>query len=141
MTGDRASEENDMRFEPVTDMPLGHVLVALLGAVITASMIGTLIFEGVRNGREGADFQFSVISVEARSSGHEVRFELENTGKSTARALEVEVSLMTEETVVETASTTLDYAPDGARRTAAVFFERDPADYEISFQPQGYDTP
>ncbi len=75
------------------------------------------------------------------ANGYLVRLDVENRGDATAASLQVQGTLLAGTDTVEQTQATLDFVPAHATRRAGLFFARDPAHYQLSVRPLGYDTP
>jgi len=116
-----------------------------------ASVIGLLLLLAVvavigREALAGDAGQYpaievAIVGVAPGAGGFVVAFEAVNRSGGTAAAVEIEGTLKSGETTVETSSATIDYVPAHSRRGGGLFFREDPSRHEIDVRPLGFQTP
>ena len=77
----------------------------------------------------------------ALEHNHLVEFRAVNEGGEPAAQLVIEGELIGPDGPVETAETTLDYAPPRSHRDGGLFFSRDPRAFELRLRAKGYVKP
>lgn len=115
--------------------------VAALGALLVLAAVGFMILESATSEGTPPALEVAVDSV-ARAGAHYVaHVTVSNTGGMTAAGLELEGELKADRGSVEKSGVTIDYIPSKGKRRAGLIFTRDPAAYELSVRPTGYDLP
>lgn len=116
-------------------------LTAAAGFAVVAAMVGYLAFVGWSRPEGPPEVAVSVVAIVPQKDHHLVRFEARNDGASTAAGLVVEGRLERSGEVVETARVTIDYLPQQSVREGGLFFDEDPAGYELFVSARGYLSP
>ncbi|WP_083656246.1 hypothetical protein [Mongoliimonas terrestris] len=115
--------------------------VAALGAAILAGVIGYLAHDGLTGSGAPPDLSVRVVSTLPAKAGHHVQVLVLNDGQSPAAAVDVVGELRDGETVVEEASTTVDYLPQNSEKPAGLMFTEDPAAFRLVVRAAGYTAP
>lgn len=122
--------------------PLLEWFAAGLGLLLTLGMLGIIGLEALR----GDTSQLPAIEVRATRvlpvpSGFVVEIQAINRSGGTAAAVQIEGTLKSGETVIETSSLSLDYVPGHAERKGGLFFASDPRRHRLEIRPLGYQAP
>ena len=122
--------------------PLLEWVAAGIGLALTLGMMAMIGLEAVR----GDVSQLPAIEVKAKRiaatpSGFVVEVVAANRSGGTAAAVQVEGTLKSGDTEVETSSLTLDYVPGHAERKGGLFFTRDPRRHRLEVRALGYQAP
>lgn len=112
-----------------------------LSAVIVLTVIGLLLYEGIRGTGSPAEIAFEVDSVMATPHGFLLEFEAINSGESTAAELLIEGEVRTGAGVTERSEVTIDYLPAKSRRRAWLFFRANPSEHHFEIRQKGFDSP
>ena len=94
--------------------------MAILGGVITAAIIGVVIWEALQP-RSPPALSAHIVAVETTSSGHVAIIKVVNDGDDTASAVDIEGVLSEEQTTA-----TVDYVPGHGHAKAFLRFDADP---------------
>jgi uncharacterized protein (TIGR02588 family) len=105
---------------PPPDTPLLQWVMAALGAVVTASIIGVVIWEALQPASPPA-LSARIVEIESTSAGYVAVIRVENAGDDTASAVDVEGVLGEEQ-----ATATVDYVPSHGHARAFLRFDADP---------------
>jgi uncharacterized protein (TIGR02588 family) len=116
-------------------------LVAAVGGMLLAAMIGYMVVAGVSEAEGPPSIKISASLPVQQSGIFLVRFEAQNTGKQTASSLVVRATLIQGGKEIETSEVAIDYLPSGSLRSGGFFFKRDPQAYELELTPVGYLDP
>ena len=122
-------------------IPIWEWIVAGVGLVLVASVIGFLIYEAFTGKRLPPDVKLSVDSVSEIRNGFLVRITAVNEGGTTAEGVIVEAELKSGTEPVERSRTTIDYLPPRSEKRAGLFFTRDPRQLDLQVRSLGYEEP
>lgn len=122
-------------------IPIWEWIVAGVGLVLVASVIGFLIYEAFTGKRLPPDVKLSVDSVVEIRNGFLVRITAVNEGGMTAEGVIVEAELRSGTEPVERSRTTIDYLPPRSEKRAGLFFTRDPRQLDLQVRSLGYEEP
>ena len=122
-------------------IPIWEWIVAGVGLVLVASVIGFLIYEAFTGKRLPPDVKLSVDSVVEIRNGVLVRITAVNEGGMTAEGVIVEAELRSGTEPVERSRTTIDYLPPRSEKRAGLFFTRDPRQLDLQVRSLGYEEP
>jgi uncharacterized protein (TIGR02588 family) len=122
-------------------IPIWEWIVAGVGLVLVASVIGFLIYEAFTGKRLPPDVKLSVDSVSEIRNGFLVRITAVNEGGTTAEGVIVEAELKSGTEPVERSRTTIDYLPPRSEKRAGLFFTRDPRQLDLRVRSLGYEEP
>lgn len=100
--------------------PLLQWTMAILGGLVTAAIIGIVVWEALQPTASPA-LSARIIAVEATASGHVAVIEVVNDGDDTAAAVDI-AGVLGE----ETATATVDYVPGHGHAKAFLRFDADP---------------
>ena len=122
-------------------IPIWEWIVAGVGLVLVASVIGFLIYEAFTGKRLPPDVKLSVDSVVEIRNGFLVRITAVNEGGMTAEGVIVEAELRSGTEPVERSRTTIVYLPPRSEKKAGLFFTRDPRQLDLQVRSLGYEEP
>jgi uncharacterized protein (TIGR02588 family) len=122
-------------------IPIWEWIVAGLGLVLVAGMIGFLLYEAFSGDRLPPDVKLSVDSVVQTRNGFLVRIIALNEGGMTAEGVIIEGELRNGTESLERSRTTIDYLPPRSEKRAGLFFTRDPRRFNVQVRPLGYEEP
>ena len=122
-------------------IPIWEWIVAGVGLVLVAGVIGFLIYEAFSGNRLPPDIKLSVDSVVQTPNGFLVTITAVNQGAITAEGVDVEGELRGGAEQLEQSRTTIDYLPPRSKKQAGLFFTRDPRQFELRVRPLGYEEP
>ena len=122
-------------------IPIWEWIVAGVGLVLVAGVIGFLIYEAFTGKRLPPDVKLSVDSVVEIRNGFLVRITAVNEGGITAEGVIVEAELRSGTEPVERSRTTIDYLPPRSEKRAGLFFTRDPRQLDLQVRSLGYEEP
>ena len=122
-------------------IPIWEWIVAGVGLVLVASVIGFLIYEAFTGKRLPPDVKLSVDSVVEIRNGFLVRITAVNEGGMTAEGVIVEAELRSGTEPVERSRTTIDYLPPRSEKRVGLFFTRDPRQLDLRVRSLGYEEP
>jgi uncharacterized protein (TIGR02588 family) len=122
-------------------IPIWEWIVAGVGLVLVAGVIGFLIYEAFTGKRLPPDVKLSVDSVVEIRNGFLVRITAVNEGGMTAEGVIVEAELRSGTEPVERSRTTIDYLPPRSEKRAGLFFTRDPRQLDLRVRSLGYEEP
>ena len=122
--------------------PILEWICAAAGGLLAAATLAVIALQIPGSDQEAVpDVQVKVSGVAPAASGHLVRIEVSNPGKSTAAGVEVEGRLEQGGEAVETSRVTFDYVPRGSIARGGLWFARDPAGYALTVRAVGYQEP
>lgn len=101
-------------------------LTGLVSAVIVLAVIGWIAKDALVDQDTSPDLAVTVLMTEQRSNGFQVSFEVSNGASATASQVTVDGEILDGSTVVEKASTVLDYVPGKSKARAGLIFKNDP---------------
>ena len=122
-------------------IPIWEWIVAAVGLVLVAGVIGFLLYEAFSGERLPPDVKLSVESVVQTRNGFLVRITAVNEGGMTAEGVIIEGELRSGSEVLERSRTTIDYLPPGSEKRGGLFFTRDPRRFDLQVRPLGYEEP
>jgi len=122
-------------------IPIWEWIVAGVGFVLVAGMIGFLIYEAFTGKRLPPDVKLSVDSVAVNRNGYLVKITAVNEGGQTAEGVDIEGELRTGTEPVERSRTTIDYLPPRSEKKAGLFFTQDPRQFDLQVRSLGYEEP
>jgi uncharacterized protein (TIGR02588 family) len=122
-------------------IPIWEWIVAAVGFVLVASVIGFLLYEAIGGNRLPPDVKLSVDSVVQTGNGYLAKITAVNEGGMTAEGVVVEGELRSGTEPVERSRTTIDYLPPRSHKKGGLFFTRDPRQFELKMRPFGYEEP
>lgn len=122
-------------------IPIWEWIVAGVGLVLVAGVIGFLVYEAFTGKRLPPDVKLSVDSVVEIRNGFLVRITAVNEGGMTAEGVIVEAELRSGTEPVERSRTTIDYLPPRSEKKAGLFFTRDPRQLDLQVRSLGYEEP
>ena len=122
-------------------IPIWEWIVAGVGLVLVAGVVGFLIYEAFTGKRLPPDVKLSVDSVVEIRNGFLVRITAVNEGGMTAEGVIVEAELRSGTEPVERSRTTIDYLPPRSEKRAGLFFTRDPRQLDLQVRSLGYEEP
>jgi uncharacterized protein (TIGR02588 family) len=115
--------------------------LAAVGMVFVLGSFAMLLRDSFTGGRPVAEVSVRVDEIAPSAQGFLVSLKIENSGKGTAAALNVEGVLRRGGTEVETSLVTVDYVAAGSERDAALLFSADPRQGELTVRAKGYMEP
>ena len=133
-SGSQKQQENNA-------IPIWEWIVAAIGFMLVAGVIGFLLYEALGGNRMPPDVKLSVDSVVQTRNGYLVKITAVNQGGITAEGVDIEGELRRGTEAVERSRTTIDYLPPGSEKRAGLFFTRDPQQFELQVRPFGYEEP
>ena len=122
-------------------IPIWEWMVAAVGFVLVAGVIGVLLYEALSGNRLPPDVKLSVVSVVQTGNGYLVRITAVNEGGMTAEGVIVEAEIRSGTEPVERSRTTIDFLPPRSAKRAGLFFTRDPRQFELQVRSLGYEEP
>src|SRR5688572_6324822 len=122
-------------------IPIWEWIVAAIGFVLVASVIGFLLYEAIAGNRLPPDVKLSVDSVVQTRNGYLAKIIAVNEGGMTAAGVVIEGELRRGTEPVERSWTTIDYLPPRSEQRGGLFFTRDPRQFELQVRPFGYVEP
>jgi uncharacterized protein (TIGR02588 family) len=122
-------------------IPIWEWVVAGIGLVLVAGVIGFLLYEAFSGNRLPPDVKLSVESVVQIRNGYLVKITAVNEGGQTAEGVDIEGELTTGTESLERSRTTIDYLPPRSEKKAGLFFTRDPRQLDLQVRPLGYEEP
>jgi uncharacterized protein (TIGR02588 family) len=122
-------------------IPIWEWIVAAIGFMLVAGVIGFLLYEALAGNRLPPDLKLSVDSVVQTRNGYLVKITAVNQGGTTAEGVDIEGELRRGTEPVERSQTTIDYLPPRSEKRAGLFFTRDPRQFDLQVRPFGYEEP
>ena len=122
-------------------IPIWEWIVAGVGLVLVAGVIGFLIYEAFSRDRVPPDVKLSVDSVVQTRNGYLVKVIAVNEGGQTAEGVDIEGELRTGTESLERSRTTIDYLPPRSEKRLGLFFTRDPRQFQLDVRSLGYEEP
>lgn len=121
--------------------PAAEWICAAIGFAITATTFLVVARDLGASTETAPVIELSVDHVEQQAAGYLVSLRARNVSRATAAAYRVEGSLVRDGTVVERSDVTFDYVPRGSTETGGLWFSQNPADFELTLRPLGYQQP
>jgi uncharacterized protein (TIGR02588 family) len=122
-------------------IPTLEWIVGGIGFVIVAGVLGFLLYAAITNDNPLPDVKLSVDTVARLRNGYLVQFTAINEGGLTAQGVTVEGELRSGADVVERSETAIEFLPPGSKKSAGIFFSKDPRQFELKLRPLGYEEP
>jgi uncharacterized protein (TIGR02588 family) len=122
-------------------IPIWEWIVAGVGLVLVAVVIGFLLYEAFSGKRLPPDVKLSVESVLQTRNGYLVKITAVNEGGQTAEGVDIEGELTTGTELLERSRTTIDYLPPRSEKQLGLFFTRDPRKFQLDVRSLGYEEP
>jgi uncharacterized protein (TIGR02588 family) len=122
-------------------IPIWEWIVAGIGFMLVASVIGFLFYEAIAGSQLPPDVKLSVDSVVQTRNGYLAKITAINEGGMTAAGVVIEGELRRGTELVERSWTTIDYLPPRSEQRGGLFFTRDPRHFELQVRPSGYVEP
>ncbi len=122
-------------------IPIWEWIVAGIGLVLVAGVIGFLLYEAFSGNGLPPDVKLSVESVVQIRNGYLVRITAVNEGGQTAEGVDIEGELRTGTESLERSRTTIDYLPPRSKKRLGLFFTRDPRRFQLDVRSLGYEEP
>ena len=116
--------------------PLLEWISAVLGAVLVASVLGTVLWDAVAGSSKPADVAAALEGVRATGSGYAADVRVENRGSEAAADVEVEGTLGPERRAF-----LIDYIPGTSRRYGTLVFTEEPRAGVLQLAVVGYRAP
>jgi len=124
------------------DTPLLEWIAAGIGLLLLLALLAVIGREAVAGEhKELPAIELAVRGVAPAGAGFVVGIEATNRSGGTAAAVEIEATLKTGATTVETSGASFDYVPGHSKVAGGVFFTRDPRGYTLEVRPMGFQTP
>ena len=133
------SDERDT--DEARPIPVTEWVVAAIGAVLVAGVIGWLVWLATMRDERPPDVRVVEVGVVALQDGWLVKFRAANAGAQAAAELLIEGELVGPEGAIETSEATVDYLPPGSEREGGLIFSRDPRRHEVRLRAKGYVHP
>lgn len=122
------------------DTPVAEWIVAAVGAVLMAGVLGSLLWQAVAVPPSGADVRVDIESVTPGGPGFVAEFVARNSGGTSAEGVVIRGELRTGDRI-ETADTTLDRVPPRSEVRGGLFFRSDPRQGSLDLRALGYEQP
>jgi uncharacterized protein (TIGR02588 family) len=122
-------------------IPIWEWIVAAIGFMLVASVIGFLLYEAIGGNRLPPDVKLSVDSVIQTRNGYLAKITAVNEGGMTAAGVVIEGELSRDAVPVERSWTTIDYLPPRSEQRGGLFFTQDPRQFDLQVRPFGYVEP
>jgi uncharacterized protein (TIGR02588 family) len=122
-------------------IPVWEWIVAAIGLVLVASVIGFLLYEVIAGSRLPPDVKLSVDSVVQIRNGFLAKITAVNEGGITAEGVDIEGELKRGTETIERSRTTIDYLPPRSEKKAGLFFTQDPRQLDLQVRSFGYEEP
>jgi uncharacterized protein (TIGR02588 family) len=122
-------------------IPIWEWIVAAIGLVLVASVIGFLLYEALTGNQMPPHVKLSIGSVVQTSNGYLIQLTAVNQGGSTAKGVIIEGELRRGLEAVERSETTIDFLPSRSEKRAGLFFTQDPRAFKLHVRPFGYEEP
>jgi len=121
--------------------PVAEWAAAALGLVLTLSVIGYSLWEGLIGDKGPPHLEVEAQAPKALARGHVVPIVLRNASHATAAAVEVRGVLEQAGAVIEERRATFAYVPGGGEARGGLVFERDPKMFTLRVAAEGYEEP
>lgn len=120
-----------------------HWLEWLVGGVCTFLVVSLFVWiswDIYRYEDQAAQFEISLLSVQAEHDKYRVIFDIHNTSLSTAAEVHVRGDLSATDSP-ESSDVTFDYVASESHETGILFFKKDPASGTFNLNVVGYTQP
>jgi uncharacterized protein (TIGR02588 family) len=121
--------------------PIAEWLAASVGLVLTLSVIGYSVWEGVRDGDDRPALTVEAGPAEPAGGRFLVPITVRNQAHATAGAVEIHGVLKQGATLVEERRAAFTYVPGKGASRGGLVFEHDPRGYALTVTPEGYEEP
>ena len=115
--------------------------MAFLGLAAILGLVGYMAYFALTTDDSVPVITVEQVAIGRSGNSYVVVFQATSDSAATAASLRVQGELRDGPAVIETAETEIDYLPPFSRRKAGLFFQNDPARYELRLLPKGYDEP
>lgn len=126
----------------VTRTPALEWIAAGIGLILVLAVFAVIGHEALTGGAEEPPaIEVVVGKVTPTGSGFVVAFEARNGSRGTASGVEIEGTLKSGETIVETSGAVIDYVPGRGAAAGGMFFKQDPRTHVLETRALGFQTP
>ncbi|TLD72246.1 hypothetical protein FEM03_02495 [Phragmitibacter flavus] len=139
----KSSSDRSKNKEDAPKIPMIEWVVGALGLALVSGAIGLLIYEGLSAAPSPPDIHVSAHTVSTQRNGHVALINVYNQGGEPASRVAISGDLVepSQQGVVESASTEIEFLPAKSQREAGMFFTRDPKSFELRLRALGYEKP
>ena len=123
------------------DIPRAEWLAAAVGVLLLLGSIGVVVRQAVVSRGSPPVLELRASQATKAGSYWLVRVDAANRGERTAAGLEITGTLRFGGSVVEESRATIDYLPPRSRRSAGLYFTKDPRTASLELRPTGYQDP
>ena len=116
-------------------------LLGTFGALVLASGVSFLVYQGLNHGNEPGAVVVSVTEIRNVGSAHLVRFRVRNEGSETLNHLHLTAYLKDGEVQIESAQAVIDYLPGRSEQEGGVYLRNDPHRHALQIDPAGFMKP
>lgn len=117
-------------------------IAAGIGLILTLAVFAVIGHEALTGeANELPAIEVAIGEVTPTASGFVVAFEARNAARGTAAAVEIEGTLKSGETIVETSGAVIDYVPGRGKAEGGMFFKQDPRKHTLEARALGFQTP
>lgn len=117
-----------------------QIVITWLSGLLLLAACGYLVWEGMQP-TEQASFSAEIESVEEAAGHYYLRLAITNEGGESVQGLGVTVGLRRGSEPVERANATVDWLPEGSKRSLVLIFEQDPGSFDVVVGFEGYQIP
>jgi uncharacterized protein (TIGR02588 family) len=121
--------------------PIAEWVAAALGLLLTLSVLGYLVWEGVSREPGPPSFQVEGEPPQVTAGGFAVPVVVRNTSHATAASVQVRGTLEQGDQVIEERRASLAYVPGRGEAKGGLVFQHDPRRYRLRLVAEGYEDP
>ena len=132
--------EGDMRRTPEERRNPLEITVLAISALLVASSIGVLAWQGAR-GERPPELAVRVDSVVSRGGAHRVHVTVRNDGFATAATAHVRARLLRGASPVAESEVVVQWVPGRSSEHATLLFEEDPRVHDVDVRVIGFTEP
>lgn len=126
---------------PARRTPVAEWIAAALGMVLTLSVVGYLLSEGLTEHNGAPALSVAAEAPEPAAGGFAVPLTVRNDSDATAADVEVRGALAIGGRVVEERRTRFAYVPGGGEAKGGLIFQQNPLGGSLSVVAEGYEEP
>jgi len=138
---DRSHHAEHDKYAAARLPPLWERIVAGIGVLMIASLLGYLFYEVTFGDHSPPDIEVRLLEVHGNGNDWLVTFEAVNLGGRTASGVVIQGELSRWGLVAESSEVTLDFIPAKSSRRGGLYFQTDPGNRDIALRAAAYVVP
>lgn len=123
------------------ETPVLEWIAAGIGLILVVGAIGFVLYNAIYAKDSPPDLIVIKENIKQAKAGYLVKFKVKNTGNQTASAVVIKGALVQNGENIETGEVTLDYVPSDSEREGGLYFSKNPSEFELELNAEGYEKP